>query len=200
MDLPVAPADALRRVAYLLERQRAESYKVRAFRRAASTIDATDRDRLEELARRGRLTDLPGVGATTARVIAEALEGRVPSYLAELESDAAGESEAAALGEGAAALRRSLRGDCHSHSDWSDGGSPIEEMASAARALGHDYWALTDHSPRRRRRRRPRRSVAGERRRPPLSLGTKPGRPVTPSPPDCPAGTVAASSSSRRAR
>jgi|SRR5579872_439437 len=148
MDLPVAPADALRRVAYLLERQRAESYKVRAFRRAASTIDATDRDRLEELARRGRLTDLPGVGATTARVIAEALEGRVPSYLAELESDAAGESEAAALGEGAAALRRSLRGDCHSHSDWSDGGSPIEEMASAARALGHDYWALTDHSPR----------------------------------------------------
>jgi putative hydrolase len=41
-----------------------------------------------------------------------------------------------------------LQGDCHSHSDWSDGGSPIREMAEAARDLGHRYWALTDHSPR----------------------------------------------------
>ena len=46
------------------------------------------------------------------------------------------------------ALRRRLQGDCHSHSDWSDGGSPIDEMAEAARDLGHRYWALTDHSPR----------------------------------------------------
>ena len=42
----------------------------------------------------------------------------------------------------------SLQGDCHSHSDWSDGGSPIREMAEAATGLGHRYWALTDHSPR----------------------------------------------------
>jgi putative hydrolase len=48
----------------------------------------------------------------------------------------------------AADLRAKLRGDCHSHSDWSDGGSPIREMAEAARDLGHDYLALTDHSPR----------------------------------------------------
>ena len=41
-----------------------------------------------------------------------------------------------------------LRGDCHSHSDWSDGGSPIAEMAEAAAELGHEYLALTDHSPR----------------------------------------------------
>ena len=38
--------------------------------------------------------------------------------------------------------------DCHSHSDWSDGGSPIREMAEAAKEIGHEYWALTDHSPR----------------------------------------------------
>ena len=49
---------------------------------------------------------------------------------------------------GAAELFDLLRGDCHSHSDWSDGGSPIREMAEAARDLGHRYWALTDHSPR----------------------------------------------------
>jgi putative hydrolase len=45
-------------------------------------------------------------------------------------------------------LRRALRGDCHLHSDWSDGGSPIEEMALAAVSLGHEYMVLTDHSPR----------------------------------------------------
>jgi putative hydrolase len=52
------------------------------------------------------------------------------------------------VAEGAAALRAALRGDCHSHSTWSDGGSPIEEMAEAARDLGHEYLVLTDHSPR----------------------------------------------------
>jgi len=47
-----------------------------------------------------------------------------------------------------AELRALLRGDCHSHSDWSDGGSPVLEMAEAARDLGHEYLAMTDHSPR----------------------------------------------------
>src|SRR6516165_10744201 len=46
------------------------------------------------------------------------------------------------------ALRAALRGDCHTHSDWSDGGSPPLEMAEAARDLGHKWIALTDHSPR----------------------------------------------------
>jgi len=34
------------------------------------------------------------------------------------------------------------------HSDWSDGGDTIRAMAEKARALGHEYFALTDHSPR----------------------------------------------------
>src|SRR5205807_3692037 len=46
------------------------------------------------------------------------------------------------------AIRSALKGDCHTHSEWSDGGSPIEVMAEAARELGHDYMVLTDHSPR----------------------------------------------------
>src|SRR4029079_4017780 len=46
------------------------------------------------------------------------------------------------------ALRAQLRGDLHSHSDWSDGGDTIAAMAGKARDLGHDYIALTDHSPR----------------------------------------------------
>jgi len=39
-----------------------------------------------------------------------------------------------------------LRGDCHAHSDWSDGIHPVEQMAEAARARGYGYLVLTDHS------------------------------------------------------
>ena len=39
-----------------------------------------------------------------------------------------------------------LRGDCHAHSDWSDGIHTIEQMAEAARARGYGYLVLTDHS------------------------------------------------------
>ena len=40
-----------------------------------------------------------------------------------------------------------LRGDTHTHSDWTDGVNSMEEMARAARALGREYIVLTDHSP-----------------------------------------------------
>jgi putative hydrolase len=138
------PAVALRRVAYLLERERADTYKVRAFRGAAATVDVTTREVLEQLASSKRLTELPGVGESTASVIAEALAGDEPEYLAKLEAT----TWMPELSAGAEKIRSLLKGDCHSHSDWSDGGSPIEEMACAARDLGHEYIVLTDHSPR----------------------------------------------------
>jgi len=139
----VGPAEALRRIAYLLERDGAETYKVRAFRKAAASVDALDRDELRRLASSGRLRSLANIGETTARVIAEAVAGKVPAYLEELEA-----TDTVSLSGEAQALRQRLKGDCHSHSDWSDGGSPILEMAETAAGLGHDYLVLTDHSPR----------------------------------------------------
>jgi putative hydrolase len=138
----VSPSDALDRIVYLLDRVLAEGQKVRAFARARDVVDEVGDAEVERLHAAGKLTDLSGIGPTTARVIAEALDGGVPSYLAKLEEDTV-----LPLGEGGE-LRAALRGDCHTHSTWSDGGASIEKMARTAMALGHGYMVLTDHSPR----------------------------------------------------
>jgi putative hydrolase len=142
----------LRRIAFLLERSHASTYRVRAFRTAANVL--AGRDDLDTLVRGNGLTSLKGVGKSTAKCVRESVAGEEPAYLRELESLSGApdkESRISPLPEltGAAAeLRAALRGDCHTHSDWSDGGSPIEEMALTARDLGHEYLVLTDHSPR----------------------------------------------------
>src|SRR6516164_2372336 len=131
------PAADLRRIAYLLERAREPTYRVRAFRTAASVVDSLPPDELEARVRNRTLTALTGVGDTTAAVITESLAGGVPDYLANLEP------EEALVGESPEPdrLRAALRGDLHMHSDWSDGGSPIDEMVGTARDLGHEYVA-----------------------------------------------------------
>jgi putative hydrolase len=45
-------------------------------------------------------------------------------------------------------MRSALRGDCHVHTDWSDGGDTLPAMIAAAAQAGHDYVVITDHSPR----------------------------------------------------
>jgi histidinol phosphatase-like PHP family hydrolase len=137
------PAEDLRSIAFCLERALEPSYRVRAFRTAAKTVAETDPDDLRQRAAHGTLVELKGIGKVTATVISESLSGEEPVYLRRVLT--LGDTP---VSDGAAALRAALRGDCHTHSDWSDGGSPIEEMAQAARALGHDYLVLTDHSPR----------------------------------------------------
>ncbi|MFH8252376.1 PHP domain-containing protein [Microbacterium sp. B2969] len=131
------PHEALEEIATLLERERASRYKSKAFRAAADAIAGLSHEELRDAA---SLRRRKGIGDSTFAVIEEALAGGVPSYLSDLRERAGGER--------ASALRKLLRGDLHSHSEWSDGLTSIELMAAAGRALGHEYQALTDHSPR----------------------------------------------------
>jgi putative hydrolase len=134
------PADTLRQIAFQLERAGAPSYRVRAFRRAARVVGDLPAAELNRRIRETTLQELPGVGPVIAGIIVQASDGNQPAYLTRLLDEAPPAEPTA--------MREALRGDCHSHSDWSDGGSPPDEMAAAARDLGHEWIALTDHSPR----------------------------------------------------
>jgi putative hydrolase len=133
----VDPVDALTEIAYLLERDRAIRYKSKAFRTAGDVVVGLDPAVLADPV---RLKNTKGIGDTTYTVIRQALAGEVPDYLANLRQT----SSVAAHSE----LRAKLKGDLHAHSEWSDGTTPIELMVDAARRLGHEYLAITDHSPR----------------------------------------------------
>ena len=142
LSAPVEPEDALRRIAVLLERERAGTYRVEAFRKAMGTVRDLGPDTVARHVRDGTLQTVPGIGKSTAGVIAEAVDGGLPAYLDSLQK------RYAPLTDGGSALFEAVQGDCHTHSTWSDGGSPIDEMVLTALELGHRWMVLTDHSPR----------------------------------------------------
>jgi putative hydrolase len=137
------PVDALNEIGFWLERERASTYKVQAYRNAAVALSELDTEQIAGRVEDSSLKQLRGIGPKTFELVAETLRSGVPPYLEELRQRGAGP-----MIEGGDSLRPLLRGDLHSHSDWSDGGSPIQEMAATAQRLGREYQAITDHSPR----------------------------------------------------
>lgn len=134
------PVDALREIAFYKDRAREESRRVMAYRKPADVVEALSPKQREKLGRTNGWQSLTGVGPKTAAVIAQAWAGREPDALIQLRT--------AAVDLGGGALRTALKGDLHLHSNWSDGSAPISEMMATAQRLGHEYCALTDHSPR----------------------------------------------------
>jgi putative hydrolase len=139
----VTPQQALARVVHCLDRMHDKGFRAKAFVRALDVVRTVGDDEIAARAAAGTLTDLDGIGSSSAAVITQALAGEMPAYLVTLEA----ESQVPITDEGRR-YREALRGDCHLHSRWSDGGASIEEMALTAITLGHEYMVLTDHSAR----------------------------------------------------
>ena len=138
----MTPVEALERVMHCLDRAHDTGFKTKAFVRALEVVRATPPDELEARAAAGTLKDLEGIGDSTARLITETLHGDT-SYVEKIEAETQ-----VTITDAGARYRAAIKGDCHMHSRWSDGGATIEAMARTARDLGHDYMVLTDHSPR----------------------------------------------------
>jgi putative hydrolase len=134
------PVIALRQIAYYKDRAREDPRRVMAYRNAADIVEGLSEADRERHGAANSWQSLPGIGPKTAKVIAQAWAGREPDALVELRETAKD------LGGGD--VRAALKGDLHVHSNWSDGSAPIDEMMLAAKELGHEYCALTDHSPR----------------------------------------------------
>ena len=77
-------------MAFLLERTRAGTYRVEAFRNAVKTLKTLDAAELRERAEAGTLQEIPGIGKSTSGVITEALAGELPAYLASLQEKSGG--------------------------------------------------------------------------------------------------------------
>jgi DNA polymerase (family 10) len=91
-----------------------------------------------------RLEDNTRVAGETEQGVYEALGlAWIPPELRENQ----GEIDAAAEGRIPELVELSqIRGDLHMHTRESDGRATLEEMAEAAKALGYEYLAITDHS------------------------------------------------------
>ena len=136
------PVTALREIGFLLERSRADTFRVKAYRGAADVVEQMSEAQWREHTEQHTWNKVAGVGPKTAAVITQAMAGQVPDFLQRLRD------EKHPLVAGGLGMRAAVKGDLHCHSTWSDGGSPLEEMMATARDLGHEYCAITDHSPR----------------------------------------------------
>jgi len=138
----MTPVEAMEQVIYYLDRMHENGFKTKAFVRALDVLRSMPPEEVEERSRLGTLTRLDGIGDASARVVREAFAGD-DGYLRKLDAETQ-----VPISAGGETYRAALKGDCHLHSTWSDGGASIEAMGRAATRLGHEYIVMTDHSPR----------------------------------------------------
>src|SRR6185295_18607927 len=138
----VACAQVLSEIGYLLRQDPKEVFRAKAFSAAAWSL-AVRRPDVEALHQTNRLTEIEGVGAGIAKVLAGLVDTGQSTYLQRLRE----EYKQPALDDESVIDLALYRGDLHSHSDWSDGRATMLEMARGAKALGYKFLGVTDHSP-----------------------------------------------------
>ena len=139
----IAAAQVLSEIGYLLRQDPKESFRAKAFSRAAWSL-AVERPDLDSLQQANRLTSIEGVGPGIAKILSGLVETGRSSYLDRLRTEM---GQPARDDESTIDLA-SYQGDLHSHTNWSDGRATMLEMARGAKALGYRYLGITDHSPR----------------------------------------------------
>jgi putative hydrolase len=140
---PDEAAAYLAEIAYHL-RGKEDQHRARAFSKVAASL-LHDRPDLDALNRAGKLESLPGVGAGIAKVLRELVNENRSAYLDRLREESG--EPAAVAAQLTPLVEQGYQGDLHSHTDWSDGGATVLEMALAAQARGYRYLGITDHSP-----------------------------------------------------
>ncbi len=133
--------DALDAIAFLLERELAASHRVEAFRHAEDVVESMTATELRRRLDEGTLTEIAGIGPQDVDSHRGGSPGPNPCL-----SRRAAAHDVPEPGPGAELLALQ-RGDAHSHTDESDGGSPLRRMGMTARALGREWQVITDHSP-----------------------------------------------------
>jgi putative hydrolase len=143
-SVPKAIAEELRVIAYTLEKVPDRRHQARAFGQAARTLAKLEPAELRWRVETRSLDELPGIGKTIAGVIVDLMTKGETTYLDSVPPVVERKARLEGL---AGRLMEALQGDCHTHSEWSDGAVSVEAMAFAARDVGHEYMVLTDHSP-----------------------------------------------------
>src|SRR3989454_2895444 len=129
------------------ESERTEGRAAKALRRAsrAALMWPEEAGRLRDADR--PFTELRPVGPFTARFISTWLrEGTSVGERPPLRDGFLSYAQAREVVASHADWRTGLEGDLQMHTDETDGAASVEDMVAAARALGHHYVAITDHS------------------------------------------------------
>jgi histidinol phosphatase-like PHP family hydrolase len=129
------------------EAEAAEGHREQAFRRAAHAAFMWPVEASELMAAGRSLTELRGIGPALARRVAEWLE-HPPADLAPppIRREFLTLARARKVLEKNPGWSRQLKGDLQMHTEWSDGGTTIAEMAAGGIERSYRYIAITDHT------------------------------------------------------
>lgn len=119
----------------------------KAFRRASRRAFLWP-DEAADLVQKGRsLTELPGIGPYLEKIIGRWIDDPPATPKPpEIRKAFLTLVQARAMIAQKTAWLKELKGDLQMHSEWSDGSSPIREMAAEANRRGYEYIAITDHA------------------------------------------------------